>query len=1088
MTSATASILDDMIMHSENEPEEHDRGQQQHEGERQEHQEIGTRDLYDNSQDSINSSAESEEQSFAFAALYDEEEPSLLLRGPFSPAKLSSPSKITQQAYTQEENVTLEVDSGTLSLEGNDDVLQVQPESSVSASSSRSSRSLELVRTHESLEIQPRETVDQQTDHDDRDDDDAAEDTDDESMEFDASLLITQSRAIEVEQNSMMEKDSENDSNIGEGDSSEMIQAELVNTTFEIATSIPLPPPTPSPTKKLSTETSITPTTKSPINFFEIQQPSAKLSDDMTPSDGNRENIFTQAQSTPSLVKVSRPQSVTRIAANVPLPESAVRATSSKEEAALPPQPPSPSLSKSPQKRIANGSMPTSHTPTRMNASLRRRTLLLSAAKNAKQQPIDQEENPIPSDLSAEGNVAQDLSEKQIFEPAAIVQRERIVETPLATRTARAAAIALPDSVSRRELTPASASLSSTSRITRRQSSRSPVKLHQDLASHDGNVLGQLPYASENEVCSPVKHKVDGSTAIMRELAFAKTAQIPSPMKQVRQNARVPESTMLDDAAKNDLAMALLQETEIAEMQIQEQQEVREEMAQGYTISDAESGSSSDTHLISDETFTSSRNPEEEPASSELLSIKKDDVSTPRRNQSPITESKGSGRLKTTPNKEVTDAPKESTPSKTRTPTSLHIPSNMSIDEPNDSSLESMSAHSQAAPSKSRNTLKRKASKTLLPSADQSNSEASDVVIPERRITRQRSLTLLQNVQVQIDAETEAAPNLVEKAGSRVEEGTEERSADVTISKVQNNEDASVQDDSKTKLGKNSKVTSSTRTRRQSTRIASVSGLPQPSSRLPRRGVASNTAKQQSADSATAPAASTLPKPTQKNSVESALTAEDTDMDEDDGPTVCSTRLSVPVPVPIVGPAPALTTAFERERTPEDVPPIPLIPPGRRAQRAARPARSTTAATARTNAKPLPSPSRVASPLKRPMRAGRGQNSKPVPVPNNNMSSLEVGSSSSQLGAGTGRTVLRSPGRVLSPAKGVTTLRSPGRAQPYNLSARSPRPPASPSFDWSSVPQVDKQSAMLRQLSPDASRKVSCWSYVSDMPHSYSFI
>lgn len=144
--------------------------------------------------------------------------------------------------------------------------------------------------------------------------------------------------------------------------------------------------------------------------------------------------------------------------------------------------------------------------------------------------------------------------------------------------------------------------------------------------------------------------------------------------------------------------------------------------------------------------------------------------------------------------------------------------------------------------------------------------------------------------------------------------------------------------------------------------------------------------------------------------------------------------------------------------------PAPAI---RRPQRSARPARNLA-----VDAKPLPSPRRAVSPVKKPLRAARAVNGA-ISSTKSDATAKEGTSEAQSSGRSLGRVPLRSPGRVLlSPAKtNIQQLRSPGRA----LAAQVPRSPhqnGGSTFDWSSVPPQNQAARMPQTLSPERYRKV----------------
>lgn len=334
--------------------------------------------------------------------------------------------------------------------------------------------------------------------------------------------------------------------------------------------------------------------------------------------------------------------------------------------------------------------------------------------------------------------------------------------------------------------------------------------------------------------------------------------------------------------------------------------------------------------------------------------------------------------------------------------------------------------------------LKRKASASSVISVTQSSADQS-VQESTRRITRQRSLTALKDdTRSEEKEEPSTTLPLVDSDASPASVPPKRKARDIK-------ED---EQEARPKTGKTTSKLPAARTRRQSTRLASTSGLPQPTSRIGRKVATAKT-------SSTKPSVTRLVEgeramKNQKNREEQdPLTS---DEEEEHMPTVASRA--------------TLSTSENSQALTVDAPtPVPSVV--RRPQRSARPARHTA-----IDAKPLPSPRRAVSPVKKPLRAARAINGATSSTDHdakgkkatNNDRPNEIPSA---------RVALRSPGRVLlSPAKtNVQPLRSPGRA----FSSHAPRSPlqnGSATFDWSSVPPQGQVARLPQTLSPERYRTV----------------
>lgn len=339
-------------------------------------------------------------------------------------------------------------------------------------------------------------------------------------------------------------------------------------------------------------------------------------------------------------------------------------------------------------------------------------------------------------------------------------------------------------------------------------------------------------------------------------------------------------------------------------------------------------------------------------------------------------------------------------------------------------------------------SLKRKASAVSV--SDTSEGQDVNTNLTEehapRRVTRQRSLTLLQSAQQQ--------SHVSQAINTKGDEPGE----------VMATEDADVKEEIEQEITPASR--SAPRTRRQSTRLASTSSLPQPSSRIARRSTTTTKAS----------TAGAVRKSTSKqvDQVDEAADDPQNSEAEENVPVATSRRAAASIQ--------AVVQAVKEEE-----PEASSLPIVRRPQRSARPARNV----ALDSAKPLPSPGRAVSPVKKPLRATRAINNATALTSRAAKGKGKGKANSEDLDAATeakfsGRTPLRSPSRVLlSPSKNVkgqvNPMRSPGRAMPYQI-PRSPRHLAPTPFDWSSVtsqPQSGPPAPLPQSLSPERYRKVS---------------
>lgn len=340
-------------------------------------------------------------------------------------------------------------------------------------------------------------------------------------------------------------------------------------------------------------------------------------------------------------------------------------------------------------------------------------------------------------------------------------------------------------------------------------------------------------------------------------------------------------------------------------------------------------------------------------------------------------------------------------------------------------------------------TLKRKASVSSIAHQDDSDMASSSSSAStssgsqhQRRITRQRSLTLLQNPQeLAHDHSTRQAQDIKLMREDEHNMSKPDKGKKRAIDTMKDESEGAMQTEQTVQQGDEPPEAAqpAPRTRRQSTRLAATSNLPQPKSRIARRSAMPQ---------ATSSRGSTRLDPTDSKS-KTNDESEESDA-EDQVPSVVS-RPSL---------AAVQTSATESGNGRSST----NAPITKRPQRSARPAR-----LANVDPKALPSPGRAMSPVKKPLRAARVVNATTSKGKSKGKAGGDVGTAArTQV-----KVQLRSPSRVLlsSSSTGAApgqALTSPGRVLPYQL-------PKSPRADSDTA----QPSGVSKTLSPDRYRQVS---------------
>lgn len=615
----------------------------------------------------------------------------------------------------------------------------------------------------------------------------------------------------------------------------------------------------------------------------------------------------------------------------------------------------------------------------------------------------------------------------------------------------------------------------------------SPIK----RVSHaDNRVQGRqqdehaiLPFAQAENLDSPVTHTSGPSeAATLRNMPYASEDVLPSPVKQQHQERIRPCQTertdmQIDELSKDDQSEEAVTERDVdASVQGEEEQamQVDDAAADASRITISEAGSPLHTDAMEPELLVAEESGSDGPETCNEEATQYGEASsaeqvhlptygTPARFTlpPPSQATPSSSTCVSTASNQQTQAPtansrtlarntSASASSSTASDASLskdatsHVPAEPQQEEEQDESmiLSRVKVSAKLA-SMSAKSLKRKASNASIDSREERNAPE-----PARRITRQRSLTALQGPKDDTTEDAELAAQSNEPVTPAV--AVSGKAGAITKKDEQKRE---IEESAGEASAKHK--TTQPRTRRQSTRLASTSGLPQPSSRIARRTVTSKLPTATPSGRQTAAS-------TQSETADQARNARDEESDdaEEHVPTVASRSTTAPARQP-------------SDPSKEDLASPVTAPVAKRPQRSARPARNLA-----VDAKPLPSPRRAMSPVKRPLRAARATISASTDIKGKGKESTSARLTSEKPA---GKVQLRSPGRVLlSPGKCSTNgpahpLRSPGRAVPYQM-PRSPRQNASSAFDWSSVNTQTQQGSMSglpRTLSPERYRKVS---------------